>query len=299
MELKWIEDFLSLAKTRSFSRTAEERGVTQPALSRRIRALESWVGAELVDRSTYPARVTPAGKLFQEQATDFLRQMLDTRAMLRGQDSRGQSSLKIAAGHTLALNFLPRWLLEMQRQGRAINARVLAANVHDAVLSLVEGGCDLLLCYHHPELPVLLDPERYHHRVVGTERVIPVSVPARNGRAAHALPGSKQRPVDWLAYTGTSYFGRCVELLLKNAGRTVYLDRCQESDMAELLKNLALQGAGLAWVPVSSVARELEAGKLVAAGDESWSMRLEVRLYRAADNRHPALLRLWDAVLAE
>ena len=52
MELKWLEDFLSLAETRSFSRSAEQRRVTQPAFSRRIRSLEIWLGTVLLDRST-------------------------------------------------------------------------------------------------------------------------------------------------------------------------------------------------------------------------------------------------------
>ncbi|HXQ40880.1 MAG TPA: LysR family transcriptional regulator, partial [Candidatus Udaeobacter sp.] len=51
MELKWLEDFLSLAETRNFSRSAELRFTTQPAFSRRIKALEEWVGATLFDRS--------------------------------------------------------------------------------------------------------------------------------------------------------------------------------------------------------------------------------------------------------
>ena len=83
MEIKWIQDFLVLAKTGSFSRSAEERSVTQSALSRRIRALEAWIGVELIDRSTYPTRLTAAGKVFHEQAQLFLRQLLDTRALLQ------------------------------------------------------------------------------------------------------------------------------------------------------------------------------------------------------------------------
>ena len=62
MELKWLEDFLSLARTGSFSRSAEERHVTQPAFSRRIKSLEIWVGVPLVDRSSYPTHLTPAGQ---------------------------------------------------------------------------------------------------------------------------------------------------------------------------------------------------------------------------------------------
>jgi DNA-binding transcriptional LysR family regulator len=51
MDTKWLEDFVSLAETRSFSRSAQLRHVTQPAFSRRIQALEAWAGIDLVDRS--------------------------------------------------------------------------------------------------------------------------------------------------------------------------------------------------------------------------------------------------------
>lgn len=54
MDLKHLEDFVSLCDTRSFSRSAAARNVTQSAFSRRIQALETWLGAALIDRSTYP-----------------------------------------------------------------------------------------------------------------------------------------------------------------------------------------------------------------------------------------------------
>ena len=53
MNLIWLEDFLALASTGNFSR-AEERHMTQPAFSRRIRALEEWLGVVLIDRTTHP-----------------------------------------------------------------------------------------------------------------------------------------------------------------------------------------------------------------------------------------------------
>ncbi len=52
MNLSWLDDFLALAASGNFSRAAEERHMTQPAFSRRIRALEEWLGAELFDRSS-------------------------------------------------------------------------------------------------------------------------------------------------------------------------------------------------------------------------------------------------------
>ena len=59
--------------------------MTQPAFSRRIQALEAWAGAELVDRSAHPARLTPAGQALYAQALEVLQALESTRAMLRGQ----------------------------------------------------------------------------------------------------------------------------------------------------------------------------------------------------------------------
>ena len=54
MDLNWLRDFESLARTRNFTRAATERNITQSAFSRRIKALESWVGSPMVNRATYP-----------------------------------------------------------------------------------------------------------------------------------------------------------------------------------------------------------------------------------------------------
>ena len=82
METKWLEDFLSLAETRSFSRAAADRHITQSAFSRRIMALEGWLGAELIDRSVHPSTLTSAGWLFRRIAADLLRDAYAARSLL-------------------------------------------------------------------------------------------------------------------------------------------------------------------------------------------------------------------------
>src|SRR5690242_20211898 len=72
MNLIWLEDFLALAATGNFSRAAEDRHSSQPAFSRRIRALEEWVGADLCDRTSQPAKLTPAGETLRDMAEDLL-----------------------------------------------------------------------------------------------------------------------------------------------------------------------------------------------------------------------------------
>ena len=161
MESKWLEDFVSLAETRSFSRSAELRHVTQPAFSRRIQSLEAWLGTDLIDRTSYPTRLTAAGEVFYEQAVAMLGQINNTRALLRGKRPTAQTTIDFAVPHTLSLTYMPKWLSALESGFGSINTRLIALNVHDAVMTIVEGGCDLLLCYHHPRQPVQLDASRY------------------------------------------------------------------------------------------------------------------------------------------
>ena len=81
MDLKWLEDFISLAETHSFSRSAV--APCHPAgVSRRIRSLESWLGVDLIDCTAYPTWLTPAGELFHGQALEIIAQLNHARALL-------------------------------------------------------------------------------------------------------------------------------------------------------------------------------------------------------------------------
>src|SRR3954447_17641353 len=115
METKWLEDFVRLAETRSFSRSAQLRHVTQPAFSRRIQALEAWAGTDLVDRSSYPTRLTPAGETFHAQALEILGGLQSARNMMRGHASAGHDTIEFALPHTLAFRFFPHWLMELRQ----------------------------------------------------------------------------------------------------------------------------------------------------------------------------------------
>ena len=83
MDTKWVEDFLCLADTRSFSRSATVRHSSQSAFSRRIQALEAWLGTELVDRSSSPPSLTPAGHAFHGLAIGIVQQVHQARHTLR------------------------------------------------------------------------------------------------------------------------------------------------------------------------------------------------------------------------
>ena len=279
METKWLEDFVSLAETRSFSRSAQLRHVTQPAFSRRIQALEAWAGTDLVDRSSYPTRLTLAGETLYAQSIEMLQSLQSTRAMLRGHRAVGQDVVEFAVPHTLALTFFPAWVSSLRGKLDPLKCRLTALNVHDAVLRLVEGRCDLLMTYHHDSQALQLEPERYEMLTLGQEVLAPYVKPATDGSALFALPGLASQPLPYLAYAPDAYLGRVVDFQLKEAATPIHLDRVYETDMAEGLKAMALEGHGIAFLPLSAVLKEREAKTLVSAG-AGLDTRLDVRIYR-------------------
>ncbi|MFI4928383.1 MAG: LysR family transcriptional regulator, partial [Burkholderiales bacterium] len=239
METKWLEDFVSLAETRSFSRSAQLRHVTQPAFSRRIQALEAWAGTDLVDRSSYPTRLTPAGETLYAQSIEMLQALHNTRAMLRGHASAGQDVIEFAVPHTLAFTFFPAWVSSLRERFGPLKSRLIALNVHDAAMRLVEGSCDLLIAYHHPSQPLQLDADRYEMITLGSESLAPYSRPDEQGQPLFRLPGRPAQPLPYLGYAPGAYLGQLTDLLLKQSGMAIHLDRVYETDMAEGLKAMA------------------------------------------------------------
>lgn len=303
METKWLEDFVSLAETRSFSRSAQLRHVTQPAFSRRIQSLEAWLGADLIDRTSYPTRLTPAGEVFYEQALEMLGQINNARALLRGKRPTAQTTVDFAVPHTLSLTFMPKWMTALETGFGKINTRLMALNVHDAVMTMVEGGCDLLLCYHHPRQPVQLDASRYDMITLGSEALRAYARSNKAGVPDLVLPGTPNAPLPFLSYTSNAYLGRMVELILADAKRPLYLEKRYETDMAEGLKMMALEGHGVVFLPESAVTREVKQKQLARAdsGQSEWEVNMEIRLYRERPSAQrpgkPIVARLWDYLL--
>lgn len=302
MDTKWLEDFVTLAKTRNFSRAAQLRHVTQPAFSRRIQALEAWAGTDLVDRSAFPTSLTPAGQTLYDQAEELLQLLQATRSMMRGHANAGQDVLEFAVSHTLALAFFPSWLGQVQGQLGPVKVRLVALNVHDAALRLADGSCDFLVSYHHPAHPLQLDPQRYDVMPLGTDTLAPYCRRTPNGEPLHPLLPTGEQPVPYLAYAPGAYLGRVVDELLRTKGVVLppALDRVYETDMAEGLKAMALEGHGVAFLPASTVAREVATRRLTLAHPHL-STPLDIRLYRPAaapvSGRAKALaLRFWQAM---
>ena len=294
MEAKWLEDFLSVARTGSFSLSAAERHITQSAFSRRIKSLEQWVGVALIDRSSYPTRLTAAGQRFQVTAREAIAALLNTRQDLRQAARADRRLLRIAIQHSLASGFLARWLATLPLASDDLLVQVRADNLHDCVRDLEEGNVDLLVCYTHPGLPLQLDAERYPSLTLARDILTPVSKAGNDGRPIHTLRLGAAGKVPWLSYTADAQLGRVAALALDTADPPLAVHPVFESALVEALRATALAGLGVAWLPGSLIADDLNHKRLVRAGPAALDVPLRVRVFAERSLLDGRLRVLWD-----
>lgn len=289
LELKWLEDFIALAATHSFSQAAERRFVTQPAFSRRIRSLEQSLGLTLIDRSRTPVSLTESGQLFLVTARSVVEQLGEVIRHLHHLEGGQGEVLQFAAAHSLALGFFPGWIARLRSEGLNIASRLIATNVGEAVHALREGGCDLMMAFYDPDAALQMDPEIFPSIHLALTSMLPVCAAREDGSPLYNLESGQNFPL--LAYSAGAFLGRSVNLLLRQ--RKLRYTTVYETAMADSLKSMALQGLGIAWVPHLSVTAELSRGELVPCGGEQWQIPLEIRLYRCSLVRKAAVRLLW------
>jgi len=297
MNLSWLEDFLALAASGNFSRAAEERHMTQPAFSRRIRALEEWLGTELFDRSSQPARLTAAGEWFRTTAQDLLARVARVPGEARSVAEAHSTTLRFAATHALSFTFLPGWLRSLESR-TAVGPVTLVSDVFARCEALLmQRQVQFVLSHAHPQAASELQSQDCPFVCVGTDRLIPVSAPDPQGQPLHALTrATASAPVQVLNYSPESGIGR----ILRDV-RGPALDRWPaqgviQAHLASVLRTMTLDGRGMAWLPQTLIADDLLAGRLVEAAPSEWQVELEIRLYRDRSPLGRAAEDFWASV---
>ncbi len=299
MNLTWLEDFLALASAGNFSRAASDRHMTQPAFSRRMRALEEWLGVALFDRSTQPVTLTETGQWFQPVAHELLARVARVPDEARAVADASSATLRFAATHALSFTFLPVWLRGLESASPVGPIQLASDVMHQCEALMLQGRVQFLLCHWHAQVPGRLEPASYRSVRVGGDTLVPVSAPGKGskggGKAQHLLSSTgKRAPI--LAYSSESGLGRIVralrsDVLEKTQGEPVFT-----AHLASVLKTMALDGRGVAWLPLSLIDQELADARLVAAGGPEWSLELDIRLFRSEAAMPPAAETFWRKV---
>ncbi|SFI73325.1 DNA-binding transcriptional regulator, LysR family [Bosea sp. OK403] len=311
MDLDWLKDFLALAEQKSFSRAAEVRNVTQPAFSRRIRALEDWIGVPLFLRGAQGATLTPAGAYFQPLAQDLLRNLQHLQRETRAVGEREKGALSIAATHALSFTFFPGWIRRHMRFEALGTLNLISDSLEACEQIMLGGEVHFLLCHHHAQAPTRFEAERFPSIQVGDDVLVPLCAPDAEGRPLWPLPGTSERPARLLAYSQASGLGRILSAQMALAQDAALAQNTAlardaagmatvfTSHLAATLLTMARDGHGIAWLPLTLAEEDLARARLVRAGPERFDIPIEIRLFRSPDCRNDAADELWASLQAE
>jgi len=289
LDIDWLEDFVALAEAGTFSAAAARRNVTQPAFSRRIRALEQWIGTPLFNRSARGANLTPAGEALQGNAGSILRRLGDARRAVREASEAQGRAVRFAATHTLSAILFPSWLRLFQRRAPEIPIYLMSDSLEACETAMLAGNADFLLCHHHPAAPGRLEGPGFTSLTIGQDRLVPMSATDGHGKALWHLDRGQPR---LLAYAPESGLGRIFAAVMKG---TVTPQPVFTARLASTLLSSAAEGLGVAWLPESLLNAEPK-HNLVRAGPVARDIILSIRLYRSEALASPRVEALWTVV---
>lgn len=291
MELKWLEDFVCLAETGNFSKAAELRYVTQSAFSRRIKALEDWLGTVLVDRQSQPISLTADGVRFLENAEQSVRLFNKVRADFNQPEKAKKSSLTIGIADTLSIHFFPNWIKGLLEDFAHYYFDLYSNRKSGAAFfeSLRLQEYDLLICYSGAFDLLAVDSGNLHRQVLGTESFVPVCSQAYFQQNSPDLAKPNSSPYAFIGYKANSAFPRQIEALFSKEQYLQLFDPVMESSSSESIKALVLQDFGIAWLPKSTITQELKQERLVLLGQTQHEIHLEIEMYRYSRNQKPEI----------
>ncbi|MGA2352932.1 MAG: LysR family transcriptional regulator [Terriglobales bacterium] len=255
MDFDQLEIFLEVARLSSFSRAAEKRFRTQPAISSQIRALEEEVGARLLDRSGGRVSLTASGKLFFKYAEEtlerrktILNEIAETERVPRGE-------IVVGANEGTCLHILPGVFAQFKRDYPNVAVNIKRSDYARILDSILENVVDFGVI----SLPV--NDNRLEAQMIHRDELVVITSPK------HPLAAKKTVTVSEVA---------TYPLVLPKLGHTrdalnaLFYDHhlkpqvAMELDSSELLKRFVAADVGIGFIPRSNIEQDIRAKALVA-----------------------------------
>lgn len=276
MDTRQLAAFCAVVERRSFSHAAEQLGVTQPAVSLQVRALEKRLGTQLLDRSGRRVEPTEAGMRLYRGAQRLLaleQQVVEEVASGGGGELVGSVSLGGSTGPAAVV--VPQLLCEFQRAHPAVR---VALEVHDTRM-VVE-----LVAERRLELGIVGAAPR--HRAVRFEPFaydeVVLVCPPEHRFADRTIDVHELASESLIVMQEGAGVRRIVEDELRRLGlRLRDLDPRLELGLQESVRSAVLAGYGVTFISRAAVEGDLAAGALAEAQVEGMDGRREISLVRS------------------
>lgn len=256
MHLRNVEIFCETVIHRSFSKAAEARGISQPAVSQAIQQLEDRLGLTLIDRSKRPLELTSAGRVYYDGCRKLLDDFRDVEERVQQLDGRVIGRVRIAAIYSIGLLQMAEYAQEFEARYPDVDLRLDYLHPDDVYSRVRSDEADLgLVSFPKDGGDVASIPWQLQEMGL----VVPPRHPLAS-QSIHKL--ANLQGTTFVGFTPDLTIRRETDRLLKK--HRVSVELVHEFDNVENIKRAVEIGAGAAILPLATVRREVEAGLLVA-----------------------------------
>jgi DNA-binding transcriptional LysR family regulator len=269
MDFDQLETFLEVARLSSFSRAAEKRFRTQPAISAQIRALEEEIGARILDRSGGKVSITAAGKLFQKYAEETLDARKAVLTAIAETERIPRGEIIVGANEGTCLHILPEVFAQFKKQYPDVAVNIKSADYAKILDSVIDNSVDFgvvsmpvtdprltVVLIHRDELVIIVPPQhplaKLKSATIADAARFPLVVP-KAGHTRDALE----------------------DLFYENKLKPRY---AMELDSSELLKRFVAADVGVGFIARSNVQEDVQANVLVAIPMSDAQVRRDLAL---------------------
>ncbi|MFZ5824340.1 MAG: LysR family transcriptional regulator, partial [Bacillota bacterium] len=285
--LHLLESFCVVAETGSLNKAAEVLHLTQPAISRQIKALEAQLGAVLLTRTPHGVELTPAGQAVLPHARAALAAVTACKHAAAGASGSGPERLRIAAGLMITLYTLPPVIAAFKEAYPAIPVELIPGHHRDTL--------DRLMAYKADVAFIASDvtaPETKALKLFSDPLLL----------VSHPQPDPPRRLADLegrtlLVLQPQAGLRQEVERALTEHGVTC---RLAEHPTVETIKTAVQLQMGVTLLPASAVREDVRTGRLAAVPVEDWPASTRtIRAFVRAEGTLPEPVRTFIHLLKE
>ncbi len=288
LEIKWIEDLIAVERTRSISKAAEIRFVSQSAFTRRLQHIEKSLGFQIIERNFRDIQFTEAGQVLLSTAKDIEKQLNETIQLLHNMGKENNMSIRFAVAHSLASNFFSNFIKLFPSNIENFKLEIIATNVNEGINLLKEGACDFLICYADKNLISSINLKILSYLQIGETDIVPVTILNDQGQPKFDI----HQFFPLLTYSPKAYLRILVNELLDTQKLTYRI--LYETDNANNVKDLVLQGLGIAWLPKLTIKDELIKNQLVICDENMVYKAQQIFILKSNLIHRESIFMLWN-----
>src|SRR5215470_373115 len=255
MDFDQLETFIEVSRLSSFSRAAEKRFRTQPAISSQIRSLEEEVGAKLLDRSGGKVSMTASGKLFLKFAEETLDARKAAMTAIAETERVPKGEIVVGANEGTCLHILPEVFAHFKKQYPDVSVSIRRADYAKVLESVIDNSVDFgvvslpvndnrltAVPVHRDELVLIVPPRHPLAKLKSASAVDIAQYPLVMPKAGHTRDALD-------------------ELFHEHKLKPRY---AMEVDSSELLKRFVAADVGVGFISRSNVQEDVKANVLAA-----------------------------------